>query len=182
MVVRTAEDIASELVSSSVGAGITLATAESLTAGLIAATVASVPGASAVLRGGLVVYGTDLKHTLAGVPLDLLSRQGPVDPSVAGELARGAAARCVSDIGIGVTGVAGPDSSEGHPVGEVWIGLWAQQLDNGHPRVCALDSQWHRLLDGTSGTAMDIRQAIREHTVMRALEEAVAVVAELRAG
>ncbi|MFN3340930.1 MAG: CinA family protein, partial [Dietzia sp.] len=58
------------------GRGWTLATAESLTAGLLAATVAGVPGASAVLRGGLVVYATDLKHELAGVPEEVLQRHG----------------------------------------------------------------------------------------------------------
>lgn len=177
---RTAENLASTLAFDSAQAGITLATAESLTGGLITATVASVPGASLVLRGGLVVYGTDLKHTLAGVSTELLSRHGPVHPDVAGELARGAALRCGADLGIGVTGVAGPESSDGHPVGEVWIGLWASQLDDGRPRVRALGEKWRSQLSGESKSGGDIRQIIRQHTVMRALEEAIGVVAELR--
>ncbi|WP_297007167.1 CinA family protein, partial [uncultured Corynebacterium sp.] len=93
---------AAELVELCRGAGLTLATAESLTGGLIAGTVADVPGASTVLRGGLVVYATDLKHSLAGVDASLLERRGPVDPTVAGQLARGAALRCGADLGVGV--------------------------------------------------------------------------------
>lgn len=103
--------------------GWTLATAESLTAGLLAATVAEVPGASAVLRGGLIVYATDLKHELAGVPSDLLARHGAVSAETARALASGAAVRCGADIGVGLTGVAGPDRQEGQPAGTVHLGL-----------------------------------------------------------
>jgi nicotinamide-nucleotide amidase len=103
--------------------GETLAVAESLTGGLLAATVVSVPGASAVFRGGLVVYATDLKATLAGVPPELLAERGPVDPDVAEALAEGARRRCGADWGLATTGVAGPDPVDGHPVGEVWIAL-----------------------------------------------------------
>ncbi|HEY0360173.1 MAG TPA: CinA family protein [Mycobacteriales bacterium] len=101
----------------------TLAVAESLTGGLLAATLVGVPGASAVFRGGLVVYATDLKATLAGVPADLLAARGPVDGDVAAALATGARDRCGADWGLATTGVAGPDAVDGHPVGEVWIGL-----------------------------------------------------------
>lgn len=107
------------------GRGWTLATAESLTAGMLAATVADVPGASAVLRGGLIVYATRLKHDLAGVPLELLERHGAVSAETARELARGAARRCGADVGVGLTGVAGPDPQEGRAVGTVYVGLTA---------------------------------------------------------
>lgn len=103
--------------------GLTLATSESLTAGLCAATLANIPGASNVLRGGLIVYATELKAELAGVDVTLLEERGPIDPDVAEQLALGATERCGADIGIGLTGVAGPDSQDGHPVGEVFIGL-----------------------------------------------------------
>lgn len=103
--------------------GETVATAESLTAGLLSATIAGVPGASAVLRGGLIVYATELKHVLADVDAGLLARRGPVDPDVAGAMAAGAATRCGSTWGIGLTGVAGPDPQDGHPVGTVYLGL-----------------------------------------------------------
>lgn len=103
--------------------GWTLATAESLTAGLLASTIAEVPGASAVLRGGLIVYATDLKSALADVPEDVLDRYGAVSPETARALAEGAALRCEADVGIGLTGVAGPDTQEGHAVGTVFLGL-----------------------------------------------------------
>jgi nicotinamide-nucleotide amidase len=103
--------------------GETLAVAESLTGGLLAATIVDVPGASTVFRGGLVVYATDLKGSLAGVPSDLLAARGPVDPDVAVALARGARERCRADWGLATTGVAGPDPQDGHAVGEVYIGV-----------------------------------------------------------
>src|SRR5262249_26439093 len=74
--------------------GETLAVAESLTGGLLAATIVDVPGASAAFRGGLVVYATDLKASLAGVDEDLLAERGPVDPDVAAALAEGARRCC----------------------------------------------------------------------------------------
>jgi nicotinamide-nucleotide amidase len=101
--------------------GQTLAVAESLTGGLLAATVVEVPGASRVFRGGLVVYATDLKSRLAGVPADLLARRGAVDPDVAAALAVGARERCGADWGLGTTGVAGPDPQDGAPVGTVYV-------------------------------------------------------------
>ncbi|OLB79582.1 MAG: competence protein [Actinobacteria bacterium 13_2_20CM_2_71_6] len=103
--------------------GQTLAVAESLTGGLLAATIVDVPGASLAFRGGLVVYATDLKATLAGVPPELLAAHGPVDPDVAAALARGARLRCAADWGLSTTGVAGPDPQGDHPVGTVYLGL-----------------------------------------------------------
>jgi nicotinamide-nucleotide amidase len=103
--------------------GQTMATAESLTGGLVAATVVDVPGSSAVLRGGLVVYATELKHSLAGVDADLLAAEGPVSPAVAVSLARGARLRCGADWGVATTGVAGPDPQDGKPVGTVFVAV-----------------------------------------------------------
>ena len=101
----------------------TFATAESLTGGLVASTVVEIPGVSAVYRGWLVVYATELKHTLAGVPEALLRDRGPVDAEVAGALAAGARDRCQADWGLATTGVAGPDPQEGRAVGTVWIAV-----------------------------------------------------------
>ena len=114
----------SELMSDLAGAGITVAAAESLTGGLLMALLTEVPGASEVLRGGLVVYATELKHTLAGVPADLLAARGPVDPDVAVELARGVRAACGASVGLGLTGVAGPDPQNG-----IAVGVWCVALD-----------------------------------------------------
>ena len=101
----------------------TMATAESLTGGLVAATIVEIPGVSAVYRGGMVVYATDLKHTLAGVPEGLLSERGPVDPDVARELATGVRERCGADWGLATTGVAGPEPQDGVPVGLVYVAV-----------------------------------------------------------
>ena len=103
--------------------GQTVAFAESLTAGLACARVAEVPGASVVLRGGLVTYATELKHELAGVDKQLLADAGPVSPETAAAMADGARRACGADWGLSLTGVAGPDSQDGHPVGEVFLGL-----------------------------------------------------------
>src|SRR5699024_2308092 len=89
-------------------------------------------GASAVVRGGLVVYATESKHTLAGVDADLLARRGPVDPEVAGQLAEGARKRLAvggqpATWGIGVTGVAGPEQQNGIPVGTVCLGIASER-------------------------------------------------------
>jgi nicotinamide-nucleotide amidase len=101
----------------------TLATAESLTGGLIGELLTSVPGASAAYLGGVISYATRLKHTLAGVPSTTLDMLGPVAGRTAAEMAVGVAARCGADWGLAVTGVAGPEPQDGHPVGQVFVGL-----------------------------------------------------------
>ncbi|WP_448616032.1 CinA family protein [Modestobacter sp. URMC 112] len=103
--------------------GETVAAAESLTAGLFCATLASVPGASATLRGGAVVYATDLKTALAGVPAGLLAEHGPVSEPTAAALAEGIRTRCAATWGVGLTGVAGPDPVDGHGPGRVYLGV-----------------------------------------------------------
>ncbi|MFF5992144.1 CinA family protein [Prauserella flavalba] len=114
---------ARELVAALVRRGQTVATAESLTAGLVCATLTEVPGSSAAVRGGLVVYATDLKRTLAGVDADLLAEHGAVHPEVAAQLARGARERCGADWGLGLTGVAGPDPQDGVAPGTVHLAV-----------------------------------------------------------
>jgi nicotinamide-nucleotide amidase len=104
--------------------GTTVAVAESLTGGLVVAALVGVPGASKVVRGGVVAYMTDLKASLLGVDTELLGRVGAVDPDVARAMARGVGVRLGADYGLATTGVAGPDPQDGHPVGEVWIALW----------------------------------------------------------
>lgn len=115
--------------------GETVAVAESLTGGALAALLTAPPGASAVIRGGVVVYATDTKAVLAGVSQTLLDEVGPVDPEVARQLAEGIRHRLGTTFGIGVTGVAGPDQQDGHPVGEVHVAVagpletWVRSLD-----------------------------------------------------
>jgi nicotinamide-nucleotide amidase len=101
----------------------TVATCESLTGGLVLAELTSVPGSSAVVRGGLVTYATDLKTTLAGVPADLIAAHGVVSRPVAEAMAEGTRTICGATWGIGLTGVAGPDAVDGLAPGTVWIGV-----------------------------------------------------------
>lgn len=105
--------------------GRTLAVAESLTGGALAATIVSVPGASEVFRGGLVTYATELKAALLGVSRRRLAATGPVDSQVAQQMAAGAAQACGADYALATTGVAGPGSADGHAAGTVWIALHA---------------------------------------------------------
>jgi nicotinamide-nucleotide amidase len=106
-----------------VAADATVAVAESLTGGLLTAALTEPAGASRAVRGGLVVYATELKAILAGVPVPLLAAEGPVSPDVAAALAAGARDRLGATYGLGVTGVAGPDPQGGRPVGTVFVGL-----------------------------------------------------------
>lgn len=100
-----------------------MATGESLTAGLVSASLADIPGASAVLRGGVVSYHGDVKVSLLGVDPGLLRRVGAVDAQVAEQMARGARKSCNADIGIATTGVAGPEPHEGKDVGTVVVAV-----------------------------------------------------------
>jgi nicotinamide-nucleotide amidase len=104
-------------------AGLTVATAESLTAGLVSARLADVPGASDVLRGGVVSYATAVKSSVLGVPADLLERTGPVHRAVAEAMAAGAARLLGADVGVATTGVAGPGPHDGHPAGTVVVAV-----------------------------------------------------------
>lgn len=103
--------------------GETLATCESLTAGMLSAKIAGVPGASRVLRGGLVTYATELKSALAHVDWEILEAHGVISAECARAMARGARQVCGADWAISLTGVAGPDRQDDHPVGEVHVGV-----------------------------------------------------------
>ena len=103
------------------GTGLTVACAESLTGGALVSALVDVPGASAVVRGGVVAYATELKSALLGVDATLLAANGPVDPDVARQMADGVRTRLGADIGLSTTGVAGPATQHGHPVGTVFI-------------------------------------------------------------
>jgi nicotinamide-nucleotide amidase len=103
--------------------GLTLATAESLTGGLVGAALTAVAGSSDVYRGGIVCYATDLKASLVGVPADLLETYGPVAAPTAAALATGVARACTADVGAATTGVAGPSPQDGHAVGEVYVAV-----------------------------------------------------------
>ncbi|QCR19621.1 CinA family protein [Agrococcus sp. SGAir0287] len=118
---------AADVVRAARAAGATVAVAESLTGGAVASAIVDVPGASAVLRLGVVAYDTAMKASVLGVDAALLAERGAVDGDVAAQMASGA--RLLADvdgpatIGVATTGVAGPEPQDGHPVGEVHVGL-----------------------------------------------------------
>lgn len=120
-----AGELAAQVIGLLDGRGLTVGTAESLTGGLIAATLTSIPGASAVFRGGIVAYAADVKATALGVPVALLNEVGTVHPEVAAAMARGARERLGVSVALAVTGVAGPDPLEGRPAGTVHVALSA---------------------------------------------------------
>jgi nicotinamide-nucleotide amidase len=112
---------AGEIIALLTARGESVATAESLTGGLLAAALTDIPGASAAFRGGIVAYATELKAVLLGVNPAVLDRQGAVSAAVAGAMAGGVAARLGATYGVSTTGVAGPDPAEGKPAGTVFI-------------------------------------------------------------
>jgi nicotinamide-nucleotide amidase len=134
-----------------------IATAESLTAGLLAATIAGVAGASEVLRGGLITYTEHTKMLLAGVAPEILDEVGPVAGPTARALAVGARQRCDATWGVGLTGVAGPEPHGGHEVGTVFMGL-AGPDDHSVTEVVQLQF---------SGTRWDIRIAAVRESISR---------------
>lgn len=134
----------------------TLATAESLTGGLVGGAITAVPGASAVYRGGVVAYATDLKNQLLGVDAGLLARAGAVDPEVARSMASGARTRLGADVGLATTGVAGPSPQDGTAPGTVWVG------------VATRSSSW--AVDASCAPVGD-RTSVRQSAVLAALRE-----------
>jgi nicotinamide-nucleotide amidase len=103
--------------------GASLSTAESLTAGLIASTLAEVPGASDVLRGGLVAYATEIKISVLGVDASLIDRDGVVSAACAEAMALRACSLFSSDWAVSATGVAGPAEQDGKPAGTVFVAV-----------------------------------------------------------
>ncbi|MFN3948618.1 CinA family protein [Microbacterium sp.] len=108
--------------------GWTVAVAESLTGGLVVSSLVDLPGASRVVRGGVVAYATDVKHSVLGVDQALLDAHGAVHPRVARQMARGVRDvlgrdGVAADVGIATTGVAGPQEQDGQPVGTVHIAV-----------------------------------------------------------
>ena len=120
--------MATELIGHLTERGLSVSVAESLTGGLLCAALTEAPGASVVIRGGVVAYATDLKASVLGVSQELLEIRGAVDPDVALEMAAGVATKLGSDIGLSTTGVAGPEPQDGKAVGTVFIAcVWGKK-------------------------------------------------------
>jgi PncC family amidohydrolase len=117
-------EAAGRLQAACIARGLTVSTAESCTGGLVAHALTEVPGSSGYLVGGIVAYADEVKRTLLGVQADVLSAHGAVSAQVAVAMAEGVRARLGSDLGVGVTGVAGPDGgSAAKPVGLVYVAV-----------------------------------------------------------
>ncbi len=115
--------LAHDVIAAARACDIRLATAESLTGGMIAASLTSVPGSSMVVHGGAVTYVNEIKHKVLDVEERLLLEQGAVNEEVAREMAQGAAEKFDADLAVSVTGIAGPGGAEpGKPVGTVFMG------------------------------------------------------------
>jgi nicotinamide-nucleotide amidase len=135
--------------------------AESCSGGLLAARLSAVPGASAYLRGGVVAYSNEAKIDLLGVPAELIASRGAVSPEVAEAMARGARERFAAEVGVAITGIAGPGGgSDEKPVGYVCICV----LD-GDGNVLARDPQ----LPGSRGDVRDRSVSVALHMIRRLL-------------
>ena len=136
--------------------GLTVSTAESCTGGGVAKRITEVPGASEVLRAGICTYTNEMKAELLGVKEETLKTCGAVSAQTALEMARGARVRTGADIGVSVTGVAGPQQSEGKPVGLVFV---------------AVSSPWHEsemelhLARGSGGERERVRHLAENHAL-----------------
>ena len=153
--------LADEVIDALRVAGATVATAESLTGGLVCSTLVSVAGASDVVLGGIVAYAPDAKIELLDVDPELIDDRGTVDPDVATQMAFGAQERFNATYGLATTGVAGPGESEGKPEGTVHIAIAGP--------------------DGVRTTALQLsgeRDTIRKGTVDALLAELVATLRE----
>lgn len=120
---RRTEPPAAQLIARLAADRVTLATAESLTGGLIGAALTAVPGASQVYLGGVIAYATAMKTRFCGVPVELLDQHGAVSAQTVGAMAQGVRRRTGADWAIAVSGVAGPAEQEGHPPGTVWVAV-----------------------------------------------------------
>jgi nicotinamide-nucleotide amidase len=149
----TAPPLAAQVQSRLRELGHSVATAESLTGGLLAAALTDVPGASATVRGGLVAYLDEVKQGVLGVPTEVLEQDGAVSRRCAEAMARGARQLLGADWAVSTTGVAGPEPSEGKDVGTV------------HVAVAGEHRSAHRAL-----TLQGTRTQIRAATVTAALE------------
>lgn len=151
-------DATAELISELIARRLTIGVAESLTGGLLVAELIRIPGASAVVNGGIVAYHTELKHSLLGVDSGILNVHGAVHADVAKQMAVGARSQLSvggvrAQVGVSTTGVAGPGAQDGQSPGTVFIGL---SLGSG---AWAIPLQLH-----------GDRAAIRAQTVARAVE------------
>lgn len=139
--------------------GLTLATSESLTGGLLGATITAVPGASQYYLGGVVVYATEQKARIGGVDPAVLRKHGVISEQTAVEMVMGVQRLTGADYALAASGVAGPAPQEGHPPGVVWIAVVGPIVGALRPSPVALRFEF----EGDRGP-------VREQTVAAALQ------------
>jgi nicotinamide-nucleotide amidase len=124
--------------------GLMLSVAESCTGGLIGHRLTQVPGSSAYFDRGVISYSNQAKHDVLGVPLSLLRQYGAVSHQVAAAMAKGVRLKSHADIGLSVTGIAGPGGGTEHkPVGLVYIGLNAKSARRSTQRTITQEFRFH---------------------------------------
>lgn len=147
--------LSAELVEKAKAQGITLATAESCTGGLIGAAITSAPGSSSAFLGGIIAYHNNVKISHLGVAPETLRNHGAVSQSVAEQMARGCRSQLGVDVAVSVTGVAGPGGGSAEkPVGTVWIGVASAK---------GVQAKKHFFSDMS-------RNKVRDHTCLAALK------------
>jgi nicotinamide-nucleotide amidase len=168
---RTVDEIVADLLRAEKGAAadavaLEVAVAESCTGGLMAARLTERPGSSDYFKGGVVVYSNEVKIAEADVPADLIEKHGAVSQEVAEALARGARTRLEADIGIGITGIAGPrGETPEKPVGLVWLSVAGPVLDGDEPRLLTRSVN----LPGGRADVRDRATTVALHLLRRAL-------------
>ena len=164
----TMESVVAELLRTR---GWKLATAESVTGGLVAERLTNVPGSSQVFAGGLVAYTLEAKRVILGVARETLERHGAVSEETAKEMAAGARRVCATDVAVSVTGVAGPDGGTAEtPIGTVYVGFAAEGLSVARRYALWGTRDWIRLL--ASQIALDW---VRRHALGRRPEESLLI-------
>lgn len=147
-------------------AGLSVATAESLTGGRLAARLTDVPGSSATYVGGVVSYATELKVALLGVPVDLVEAHGVVSAECAQAMATGVRRLTGADVGVSTTGVAGPEEQEGKPPGTVFVGVAWPGGVRAFP--VPLSGSRAEIQDATCDAALNaLTGTLREQTALR---------------
>jgi PncC family amidohydrolase len=155
------EELAKAYLEKAVTAGLSLGSVESLTGGLFASTICSIPGASRVFKGAVVSYANEIKEHLVGVSPDTIAKYGVVSAPVAREMALGGIKALDVDVAVSFTGNAGPTAEPGEaPVGRVYLGLAFRKKDGGVPEAKTFEKDFK-----------GDRNTIREACVSFILEE-----------
>jgi PncC family amidohydrolase len=163
--------LASRVLDALVARGETLATAESLTGGLLASGLTDVPGASRCFVGGVVSYATRVKVTVLDVPEDVVDRHGVISEECATAMALGVRDRLGATYGVATTGVAGPDLQDGKLAGTVWLAVAGPEGIS--TRLLTLSGDRRRIREGAADAALELVAEVlggilpREETPLR---------------